>query len=403
MPKQRLYLLILLPALLSAAQAPPPPAPAATRWIAAVRQHQPGTVDEALLEVSGWQPGEFESVRRDLRKALVELFDSEAERADVLRRGVLLHTDIAILTPDRAASYTRVPAPRRAWSLERGPVIDPPRVTSVIIGVDGQFLASVDMTAHWWFSRRLLEAIRPEPSRDPFASAWYRATTAWFLATYAFGMAAPHLVDARKLLPQDPWVLFYSGAMHEAFAAPRAQNIVRSGPAAYERASSLRSPRAELEDAADYFRRALAVDPDLIEGHLRYGRVLGQLGRHTQALEELRRARELATTEELEYFAALFLAEELGSLGNLAEARRAFERASVLYPSAQSPWIGLSAVARRSGDRKGALEALQRLSALPADAAERDDPWWNYFRSYAQNATALLDDLRKPFSSGARR
>ncbi len=391
---------VLLLAVLSPAAGEPPP-PAAQRWIAAVREHQPGTVDEALLEVSGWPPNQFETVRQELGRALALL--TASDRTDVLRRGALLHTDIAILAPERAASYTRVPSSRRAWSLEGGgPAIDPSRATSVIIGVDGQFLASVELTAHWWFARRLLEMIRPESPRDPFVAAWYRATTARFLATYAFGVAAPHLQDARKLLPQDPWVLFYSGALHEAYAAPRSQNIVRSGPEAYARVSAVRAPRAELEDAAEFFRKAAAADPAPVEAHVRLGRVLGQLGRHTQAADELRRAQALADTPDLQYYSELFLGIELGSLARFTDARQAFERAAALFPTAQSPWIGLSAVARRSGDRKGALAALQRLSALPADHMKRTDPWWEYFHSHSRDATVLMDGLRTPFLKGGK-
>ena len=53
-----------------------------------------------------------------------------SRRIDVLHRGILLHTDIALLTPERAASFTRLedPAPRGStWTDRRWLPPLPPR------------------------------------------------------------------------------------------------------------------------------------------------------------------------------------------------------------------------------------------------------------------------------------
>jgi hypothetical protein len=77
------------------------------------------------------------------------------------------------------------------------------------------------------------------------------------------------------------------------------------------------------------------------------------------------------------------------------------ERAASLYPTAQSPWLALSELARRRGDRPGALRAIDRLFALPADAEERHDPWWTYQIAQARTADRLLDGVRRAVRESA--
>jgi len=60
-------------------------------------------------------------------------------------------------------------------------------------------------------------------------------------------------------------------------------------------------------------------------------------------------------------------------------------------------------LARRRGDRNGALKALDRLVALPSSADGDDDLWWSYAISQARNADELLLELWKPFEHEAAR
>lgn len=76
----------------------------------------------------------------------------------------------------------------------------------------------------------LLERIRPYPEDDEFVRLWYRAVAARLQAAYLLGSAAPHLDAARNVFPRDPVILFYAGAMHEALASTRFQNMMRTPP-----------------------------------------------------------------------------------------------------------------------------------------------------------------------------
>jgi hypothetical protein len=99
----------------------------------------------------------------------------------------------------------------------------------------------------------------------------------------------------------------------------------------------------------------------------------------------------------LRYFVALFLGAAEEALGNDAQATASYARAAALYPTAQSPHLALSALARRRGDRTGALNALQRTFDLSKTDSERQDPWWTYHVAHGRHAEALLEELRRPF------
>ena len=81
----------------------------------------------------------------------------------------------------------------------------------------------------------------------------------------------------------------------------------------------------------------------------------------------------------------------------------AYEEASARFPDAQSPLLALSQLARRRGDRAGALAAIARVFALPSPAErERTDPWWTYNTAQARNADDLLEGVRAPFRRRAQ-
>jgi tetratricopeptide (TPR) repeat protein len=131
-----------------------------------------------------------------------------------------------------------------------------------------------------------------------------------------------------------------------------------------------------------------------VEARVRYARVLGRLGRHGQAAALLQGVVPHLADRRLQYLAALFLGSEEGAIGHVAGARDAFERAAALYPTAQSPLLALGDLFRRAGHRAAALDALRRLEALPADPEAREDPWRDYFRSFAFDADDQLAAVR---------
>src|SRR5574338_1510323 len=77
----------------------------ARRWTDNVLAHQPGVVDQPLLDIAAQSADHLDIVRRRIRD-LVRKMPMD-RRNDILRRGALAHMDIALLMPERAADYVQ--------------------------------------------------------------------------------------------------------------------------------------------------------------------------------------------------------------------------------------------------------------------------------------------------------
>jgi tetratricopeptide (TPR) repeat protein len=306
----------------------------------------------------------------------------------LLRRAALLHADVASLSPP-------------------GPV--EPYASTGLGGLqrfkieisDGRQMDVGSSPVHWEIARMVLSFVippgmdKPAPGRDAMVRQWYRATAAWMQFTE--NHEPDHLEYARELFPDDPDLLFLSGCGHETYGAPHIQAVVQSAFLPSGVSLGVGSDRSERRQAETFFRRALAVKPEFVEARLRLGRVLGLLGRHEEAASELRQAAAQADEPLMRYYGALYLGAEEETLGRYDAALAAYEQAAALFPTAQSPLLAQSELARRRGDRAAALRALQRLFELPPTQPERDDPWWAYYVAQARNVDDLLADLRRPF------
>jgi tetratricopeptide (TPR) repeat protein len=150
---------------------------------------------------------------------------------------------------------------------------------------------------------------------------------------------------------------------------------------------------AELRRAEDLFRRALERDAGLVEARLRLAHVLGDRGRHEEAREQLLQATRNPLPRLLDYYGSLLLGREEQALGNAGAARRAFERAAALFPSAQSPRIALSHVALMRGDRQSAVGALAPVGGATPTVDE--DPWDVIHRLHDPFADELIARFRQ--------
>ena len=133
------------------------------------------------------------------------------------------------------------------------------------------------------------------------------------------------------------------------------------------------------------------------------GYVLGLLGHHQAAAEELRLAAASAQGPQLRYYAELFLGHAEQSLGNHAAARNHYNRAGALYPRAQSPLLALALLARQTGDRAGARHAMRQVLALPRRSPDDSDPWWRYYRWQSERSERRFAALHARFKEGAPR
>ena len=184
----------------------------------------------------------------------------------------------------------------------------------------------------------------------------------------------------------------HTGALHEALASARIQSVPMTRR---DLAGQLKFPSSREEWLeAERLLAAAVKEHGPPEATLRLARVRGRLGKHEDAAVMLRDIGPRLDEPALQYFGALFLGSEEAALGRADVAREALERAASLFPTAQSPLLALADVARREGNRTATLAILGRLQRLPADAADREDPWTDYHRSFAGDAATQLDAVR---------
>ncbi len=401
------------PAACCSSQAAPPTAPVWLQrlqlWMRAIQRHRRGMADEHSRLVASWTSGEMEAARDDLlglRDALqrahalpldrvkatsvryrdgrfgvseaqgwLGLTDEEARAGDVNRilwAGALLYTDVALRgAPDERAVIGR---------------------TTVVRLRDGQ-VDGFEYSARpiWEAARALLDAIRPDPGTDGAVALWYKATAASLLGgTTALSDATAQLERGRHIFPSDADLLYYSGCLHENFAAAYFREAARSASLPPGHTIPVGSMRAHLRDAEGFFRKAIAGNGRMAEARVRLGRVLGFLQRHDEAAAELRQAVAATKDPRLLYYARMLLGDEEQALEHRDAARECYERAAEDYPEAQSPLLALSHLALRSGDRAAAIQAAGHLMRLPVDGREDDagDPWPEYYARAGSRAGA---------------
>jgi len=329
----------------------------------------------------------FDNDLRMLERAAV---DGRGAGADnfVLKYGALLETDIALLAPASVSSVTRASGGgAHRFRVEL---------------TDGEAMNPHQSAVHWEIARMLLDAVRssrtepPAPARDAMVREWYIATARWMQFNVHYDLT--HLDRARALFPDDREILFLSGTQHAIYATPRIQHALKSLVLPPGYAMDAKADVAELRQARTLLRRAVEVDPSFAEARLRLGRVLALEGQFAEANRELTVAERSATDETNRYYAALFLGAVHEATGRFDEARAAYERAGELFPLAQSPLAALAALARRRGDRPGALRAMQELVALPPNPELRKDPWWIYDIWHGRDADDRIDAVRRLFA-----
>ena len=355
-------------------------------WLEAVETHAPGANDQAATRLATWS--------RDDLDDLVAAFWRQPLRNDQLRlleRALILHADIAILNRNL-----------RGYDL-------PPGEGTTVLVEDGRAIGEMSRTAHWNVARRLLAAMPAGSERARVGRQFYRATGAVLQQWGELPELTTHLEEGQRLVGDDPVLLLYEGTMHQAYAGPRYQRVFDERVrATFARGSAvtqaglptvknlppvLPSVRGSRSQAERLFRRALALDPGLVEARIRLAHVLSDAGRHNEAATELKRVAGESRPGFIDYYASLMTGRVSRTRGQLDAARAAFEHAASVYATAPAPRLALSELALARGDREESLAQLRQ--AAPSDRSDVEEPWWWLDRVHEPSAQSLIGDLRR--------
>jgi tetratricopeptide (TPR) repeat protein len=128
-------------------------------------------------------------------------------------------------------------------------------------------------------------------------------------------------------------VFEWAGKFEEAHSALlRALDILGPEPGIYSRLARSSYGLGSRDEAVQYFREELALDPNMIGMHMRLGMVLAEQGKLEEAIEQCRAELELRP----EYPTAhAGLAKLLGEAGDNVAAQQHFEKALQLNPDSE--------------------------------------------------------------------
>lgn len=361
----------------------PPPRDFAT-WLDAVNTHVPGLPDEPVRRVAPWPRGDLEAVLSHVSR------QEPDERLQTVERALVLHTDIAMVYRRPDGGYSNVP----------------PGTNPIALVQDGRAVGQASGTFHWELARRLLDRLPRGEERSHVGRRFYRATAALLQSWGEYPELNAHLAVGQRLLGDDAVLLMYEGTRYQAYASPKLQRFLDE----QRRTSRVRIPvatgaapgvgllatppgsSASLTEAERLFRRAIAIDPTLVEARIRLAHVLSERGRHDAASTELTRVTSASLPPLLDYYASLVAGRVARAREAFAEAQQAFERAAAIYPHAPAPRFGLSELAIARGDRAASLEHLTRVSSnVRVDDRE---PWWRIERTHAPSAAELIVEMR---------
>ncbi len=149
------------------------------------------------------------------------------------------------------------------------------------------------------------------------------------------------------------------------------------------------------EDAVRDYRRALGLDPGLLEARLRLGRVLAKNDRSIEAEREFRAVLASAADDYLRYLASLYLGRVLELRRQVAPAVELYRAAVKLQPDCQACRFALAHALDSLGEARQARVELMTLLSVQSPKPDRADGWWIYPYGRVGDAEGAWEELRK--------
>ena len=186
------------------------------------------------------------------------------------------------------------------------------------------------------------------------------------------------------------------GMVEESIARLPAAEALRRDNEEIEPESRLHRMTRGLDDAAGWYRRALANAPAHLEATLHLGRVLIDLKRPQEALRTLQPLLTSPCGTTHCALASLFAGEAHEMLRANDDAAMAYAHAASLTDVRQSALVALMQLAVSAGDvATGARLIGHFAESTPLAAVDGPDAWSVYLRGRRQNVNAVLRPLRE--------
>jgi len=256
--------------------------------------------------------------------------------------------------------------------------------------------ADCAVSANGRMSAELLDPAALQPGGAPFVARFATAFSLHLRSTLCFLTGRNWAEAGLKLAPQAATLHLADGLASETigvtgFVEPTLR-VVRDVRGRMESGYEVNRSK-ELNRAAEEFRKALSLNPELVEARLRLGRLLWRLGRGREARESLQLAVN-GSDGALLYLAHLFLGQCLEDDGELPAAIGQYAAAVSLRPDSQVGAVALAHAHSLRGDGEKGREVLDRSLSL-SGSRRTQDPYWNYLMGAPDLAEGLIEDLRR--------
>jgi tetratricopeptide (TPR) repeat protein len=239
---------------------------------------------------------------------------------------------------------------------------------------DGWGLSAKSRASHLRAAQRILELI---PNEAAFERDWM-LTVAYYFHGKDLSVSLNQLKEADRRFPDDAEILLALGVT-------------------YETSASVDHDRGMLKNAEDYYRKAIKINSDLPEAHLRLGKVLLDRGgdRLEESKQELEWVVQKASDPYLLHLAHLFLGDLHKERGNLEAAIERYHAAVECEPRWQAAYILLSYALRAIGEWSSSRDVMERALRLPVTDATYVDGYRLYSRGQLIKFHRALDGLRR--------
>ena len=240
--------------------------------------------------------------------------------------------------------------------------------------------------AHWTAARSICSHIGDKS----FRRLWLLALGYFYQNKLEEEPATAVLETALREFPKDPEILLALGTVHESlgdFLGRRSlkRPVGSLTSMSFEEQQHFKwwrrfesDIRQHMKRAQDFYKKALEEDPELVEAHLRLGRVLHYHGKDDDALRRFEWIQKNAPESPHLGMAHLFAGRVHEQEDRIDEALEHYRAAVRAKSDWQLFYVALSHALRRSGDDAESRKVLEQGLRLDIDPRNPQGGLWDY-------------------------